>query len=85
MRKSSCKTHTSLKLLVELPEETEEDDLYLTAFTDVLNVLLATKPPVLLSSTSTNAIEDRLMRLKNIKFCYNVISKVITEVLEFSM
>ena len=82
-RKSSCKTHASVELLIELPGK--DDELYLTVFTDVLNDLLATEPPVILSSTSTDTIEDRLMLLKNIKFRYNVISKVITKVLQVSM
>jgi hypothetical protein len=62
---------------VELPED-EAKGLWLTVFTEVLEQLL--KPSFEISLSSSDSIEEALLRIKNVKFVYNIISNVITKV-----
>ena len=81
--KSSCQIHASVQLRVDLPEKA--DGLWLTAFTDELNEFLKTDPPITLSSSSFDAIEERLLIVKNVKLCYKIISNAITKVRHVSV
>ena len=63
------------KLLVHL----DDKDVWLTAFTDVLESLFATHPTISLLS-DPDTIEELLMDTKNIEFTYNMNRKVITKI-----
>ena len=63
------------KLLVHL----DDKDVWLTAFTDVLESLFATHPTISLLSDS-DTIEELLMDTKNVEFTHNVNRKVITKI-----
>lgn len=77
-----CKRDASVQLLVHL----DEIDIWLTAFTDVLESLFATHPTISLLSDS-DTIEELLtgMDLQDIEFKYNVNRKVITEISSSSL
>jgi hypothetical protein len=81
-RRSSCPTQASVQVQVELPES---ESLWLTAFTDTLEQLLRPATSVMLSSSSSDKIEETLLTVKNIKFVYNMISNVITSILDVSL
>ena len=76
-RRLSCETCASAQVKVELPED-EAEGLWLTVFTEVLEQLL--KPSFEISLSSSDSIEEALLRIKNVKFVYNIISNVITKV-----
>lgn len=79
-RKMQCKRDASVQLLVHL----DEKDIWLTAFTDVLESLFATHPTISLLSDS-DTIEELLMDLQDIEFKCNVNRKVITEISSSSL
>ena len=79
-RKVECKRDASVQLLVHL----DDKDVWLTAFTDVLESLFATHPTVSLLSDS-DTIEELLMDLQDIEFKYNVNRKVITDISSSSL
>ena len=61
----------------------QEEDLWMTAFTDVILDLLAVDSSVSLQSDS-ETIEQLLLDVKDIEFKYNVNKKVITEIMSVS-
>ena len=79
-RKMQCKRDASVQLLVHL----DEKDIWLTAFTDVLESLFAAHPTISLLNDS-DTIEELLMDLQDIEFKYNVNRKVITEISSSSL
>lgn len=74
-RQEECKRDASMQLLVHL----DEKDVWLTAFTDVLESLFATHPTISLLSDS-DTIEELLMDLRDIEFTYNMNRKVMTDI-----
>ena len=74
-RQVECKRDASVQLLVHL----DEKDVWLTAFTDVLESLFATHPTISLLSDS-DTIEELLMDLRDIEFTYNMNRKVMTDI-----
>lgn len=74
-RQVECKRDASVQLQVDL----DNKDVWLTAFTDVLESLFATHPKISLLSDS-DTIEQLLMDLQDIEFTYNMNRKVITKI-----
>ena len=79
-RKTECKQDASVQLLVHL----DDKDIWLTAFTDVLESLFSNHPTVSLLSDS-DTIEELLMDLQDIEFKYNINRKVITDISSSSL
>lgn len=77
-RQSECKRDASVQVKVEIGGK----EVWLTAFTNAIESLLAVSPDVSLMSDS-ESIEDLLMNLKDIHFTY-VNKKSITEVTSVS-
>ena len=75
-----CKRDVSVQLLVHL----DEKDVWLTAFTDVLESLFATHPAISLLSDS-DTIAELLMHLQDIEFKHNINRKVITDISSSSL
>ena len=78
-RQGECKRDASVQVKVEIGEK----EIWLTAFTDAIESLLALSPDVSLMSDS-ESIEDVLMDLKDVHFTYNVNKNSITQVTSFS-
>ena len=74
-RVENCKRDASVQLLVNLPGD---EEIWLTAFTDVIMSLLMVGSASLLSDSDT--IEEHLLDINNISFTYNVNKKVITSI-----
>jgi len=62
----------------------DDKDVWLTAFTDVLESLFATHPTISLLSDS-DTIEELLMDITDIEFTYNMNGKVITKISSSSL
>ena len=79
-RQAECNCDASVQLLVLLHDK----DVWLTAFTDVLESLFATHPTISLLSDS-DTIEELLMDITDIEFTYNMNRKVITKISSSSL
>ena len=79
-RQAECRRDASVQLLVHL----DNKDVWLTAFTDVLESLFATHPTISLSSDS-DTIEQLLIDLNDIEFTYNMIRNVMTKISSYSL
>eukprot|EP00794_Sanderia_malayensis_P021220 gene21220-23302_t len=79
-RANECKTHACALIKVK---DAGNSDIWLTAFTDVLEELLAVSHTVSLAS-NIDVIEDVLLGLVNIKFVYNVSKHAFVKVLDVS-
>ena len=79
-RQAECKRDASVQLLVHL----DDKDVWLTAFTDVLESLFATHPTISLLSDS-DTIEELLVDITDIQFTYNMNRKVITKISSSSL
>ena len=79
---NQCQTHASAVIKVK-DEDEETSDLWLTAFTDVLEQLLKVSSTVSLAS-NIETIEDVLLGLVNIKFVYNANKKTFVKAFDVS-
>ncbi len=78
-RKEACKKDATVQLSVDDPEIG-----WLTAFTEVIQALLAVDSKLTLDSNS-DEIEDHLLQIKNIEFTYDANKKVIKKVNSVSL
>lgn len=78
-RKEACNKDATVQLAVDDPEIG-----WLTAFTEVIQALLAVDSKLTLDSNS-DEIEDHLLKVKNIEFTYDASKKVIKKLSSVSL
>ena len=74
-RQADCKRDASVQLLIHL----DDKNVWLRAFTDVLESLFSTHPTISLLGDS-DTVEELLMDTKDIEFTYNMNRKLITKI-----
>ena len=80
-RKMGCKTDASVQLLANLPEL---EGVWLTAFTEVIEMLLNNSSVSLLFS-DCNTTEEHFLNCKDIEFTYRVQKNIITKITSCSL